>query len=52
MPFWNIDQVMNEAQNAAKMTRSMAHLVDTRGQDLLDLMGTFSSQGKLYSTFM
>ena len=37
---------MTEARDAAKMTRGLADIVDTRGNDFLDLMSTFSSEGK------
>ena len=39
---------MNEARDAAKMTRGLADIVDTRGNDFLDLMSTFSSEGKVH----
>merc|ERR1712008_447070 len=37
-------KVMTEARDAAKMTRGLADIVDTRGNDFLDLMSTFSSE--------
>ena len=37
---------MTEARDAAQMTRGLADIVDTRGNDFLDLMSTFSSEGK------
>merc|ERR1719362_539507 len=37
-------KVMNEARDAAQMTRGLADIVDTRGNDFLDLMSTFSSE--------
>ena len=43
----NTGKVMTQAKGAAQMTRGVADLVDTRGKDLLDLMGTFSSEGKI-----
>jgi hypothetical protein len=39
-------KVMTEARDAAQMTRGLADIVDTRGNDFLDLMSTFSSEGK------
>ena len=49
MTLWNIGKVMTQAKGAAQMTRGVADLVDTRGKDLFDLMGTFSSEGKIQS---
>ena len=37
-------QVMNEAQNAAKTTRAVADLIDSRGHDFLSMVQQFSSQ--------
>ena len=42
-------KVMTEARDAAKMTRGLADIVDTQGNDFLDLMSTFSSEGKSLS---
>ena len=46
--FWELSTfiVMTEARDAAQMTRGLADIVDTRGNDFLDLMSTFSSEGK------
>ena len=38
-------KVMKGARNAAKTTRVMADLIDTRGTDFLSLLGDYTSQG-------
>ena len=40
---------MSGARDAAKMTRGLADVVDSRGNDFLDLMSTFSSEGKSFN---
>ena len=44
---WNFEphEVMTEAKNAASMTRGMADLIDTRGQDFLSLFSDYSTTG-------
>ena len=44
---WNFEphEVMTGAKNAASMTRGMADLIDTRGQDFLSLFNDYSTTG-------
>ena len=44
-------KIMSEAKGAAKMTRGMADLIDTRGKDFLDLLGEYSTEGKKNDLF-
>ena len=47
---WNFQpqEVMSEAQKAAIMTRGMADLIDTKGNDFLSLLGDYTSTGIKY----
>ena len=44
---WNFQpqEVMSEAKKAATMTRGMADLIDTKGNDFLSLLGDYTSTG-------
>ena len=45
---WNFEpaEVMSDAKHVATMTRGMADLIDTRGQDVISLFNDYSSSGK------
>ena len=46
---WHFEpaEVMSDAKHVATMTRGMADLIDTRGQDVISLFNEYSSSGKI-----